>query len=65
MAVLEVDLGLDSVSMISTHARGCRRVVETWERLSVGSTARCAYEVALHDAEELCADLNLSRNAAA
>lgn len=29
LAVLEVDSDLSQVSMISTHARGCHRVVQT------------------------------------
>lgn len=58
VAVLEVEAELDSVSMISEHALGCVQVVETWERLNVGSTAACAYEVALAEAQELCDELN-------
>jgi hypothetical protein len=58
VAVLEVDSGLDSVSMISARARGCRRVVETWERRHIGSTDRSAFFRALAEAEALAAELN-------
>ena len=44
--------------MISAHARGVVRVVETWERCNVGSTSRCAYERAWTEAEEMAAELN-------
>ena len=58
VAVLEVDAVCQSVSMISDHARGCRRVVRTWERCNVGTTDRCAYAQALAAAYELAAELN-------
>lgn len=58
VGVLEVDLGLRHVSQISERARGCARVVRTWERLNVGKTARCAYDRALDEAERLAAELN-------
>ena len=58
VAVLEVEQGLEYVSMISPRARGCARIVETWEKLNVGSTPRCAYERALAAARALAADLN-------
>jgi len=44
--------------MISTHARGVVDVVETWERLNVGKTDRCAYARALAEAEALAAKIN-------
>lgn len=56
VAVLEVDCaGLPS--MISDRARGVVRVVRTWEKLNVGSTDRCAFEVALAEAYALAAKL--------
>lgn len=58
VAVLEVDRPLKEVSMISERAKGCVRVVETWERLNVGTTDRCAYAKALAAAEALAAELN-------
>lgn len=46
VAVLEIED--DAVpKMISARARGVIRVVETWERLNVGVTERCAYQRAL------------------
>lgn len=58
IAVLEVDPDVESVTMISTHARGVREIVRTWEKLNVGTTNRCAYAKAMEEAEELCAELN-------
>jgi hypothetical protein len=53
VAVLEVEPGIERVAMISDRARGVRSVVQTWEALNVGSTARCAYARALADARAL------------
>lgn len=58
VAVLEVEEGVQAVSMISERARGVVRVVRTWERLNVGKTSRCAYAVARAEAEELARELN-------
>lgn len=58
VAVLEVEAGLERVSSISERARGCVRVVETWEKLNVGKTSRCAYSRALAAAQALAAELN-------
>jgi len=63
VAVVLVDLsklpeGAGRPRMISTHARGVVDVVETWERLNVGKTDRCAYARALAEAEALAAKIN-------
>lgn len=58
VAVLEVVADALGPRMISERARGVVAVVRTWERRSVGSTARCAYQVALREAAELAAELN-------
>lgn len=58
LAVIEVQPGVDSVSMISERARGVVRIVRTWEKLHAGSTSRCARDRALDEAEELAARLN-------
>ena len=58
VAVLEVEEGVDRLSMISKRARGCVRGVKTWEKLNVGKTEKCAYRVALAEAEALAATLN-------
>lgn len=60
IAVLEVKVGA-LPKMISERARGVVRVVETWERLYVGSSPRCAYEIALAVAHEMCDVLNQRR----
>jgi hypothetical protein len=39
VAVLEVEDGVMQVKMISSRARGVRRVVRTWERLFDGKTS--------------------------
>ena len=57
VAVLEVEDGLVP-TMISTRAKGVRRIVRTWERLFVGKTERCEYRIALAEAEALAAKLN-------
>ncbi len=58
VAVLEVDVDREGVSMISERARGCHLIGETWERLYDGKTDRCAFAVALAAAEELASELN-------
>lgn len=58
VAVLEVEEGLEQVSMISERARGCVRVVDMWDRLNVGKTSACAYRVALAEARAMVAELN-------
>lgn len=58
VAVLEVDADRDSVAMISTRARGCRRIVSYRGKLNVGSSGRDAYSVALREAYGLAARLN-------
>lgn len=59
VAVLEIDTDIGSVSMISSRARGCHRVVKTWELCYVGSTDRCQYGRALAEARELADQLNV------
>jgi len=56
VAVLEVEAGTEP-AMISERARGVVRIVETWERLSVGKTNRCAAARAVAEAEALAARL--------
>ena len=57
IAVVEAE-GDTIPAMISERAKGLVRIVQTWERLSVGKTDRCAYAVALVEAGELAALLN-------
>jgi len=62
IAVVELDEAYaefnDRPAMISERALGVVRLVETWERLHVGKTARGAFQVAMLEAIELCAELN-------
>jgi hypothetical protein len=57
VAVLEVLPGVTRASMISDRAINVLRVVATWEACNVGKTRRCAYQVALADAEALASQL--------
>ncbi|MFA6094168.1 MAG: hypothetical protein WC986_14615 [Elusimicrobiota bacterium] len=57
IAVLEVEPGVESVKMISTHARGVVQVVATWEKLHAQGKVT-AYDRAMVEAEALCAKLN-------
>ena len=57
LGLLEVEPGVESVAMISPHARGVVRVVRTWERLNAGTSARCAAARARVEAEERKAEL--------
>ena len=50
MPVIEVEPGVKDVAMISDRARGAIRVVEVWDR--------CAFAIALAEAEALAATLN-------
>mgnify|MGYP003146662474 CR=1 FL=1 len=58
VGVLEVEDGIDRVSMISDRARGAIRVVEVWDRRNIGTTDRCAFAIACREAAELAAELN-------
>ena len=62
-AVVQVDMdalpeGRVVPAMISERARGVVCIVETWESLNCGTTDRCAYAVALREAEALADELN-------
>ena len=35
-----------------------QRIIETWEKLSVGKTERCAFQIALKDAQKKLEKLN-------
>jgi len=58
VCVLEVAEGIESVGRISERDREVVQVVETWEKLNVGTTERCAYEKALTAAYALADKLN-------
>lgn len=57
VAVMEVERGTIP-RMISIRAKGVVRVVETWERLNVGRTDRCAFSRAMAEARALADSLN-------
>lgn len=63
VAVLEVPVGVVKASAISERAKDVVRIVETWDRLSVGKTSRCAYAKALAEAQVLADSLNSQRPA--
>jgi hypothetical protein len=55
VAVLEVPIGVETaIIRNSTNVR----IVETWEGCNVGKTDRCAYAIALSEAEKLAEKLN-------
>jgi len=56
VAVIEVEPGVKDVAMISDRARGAIRVVEVW-----GTSDRCAFAIALAEAETLAASLNAGK----
>lgn len=57
--VAVMDVGPGTVpSMISARARGVRRIVQTWDRLNVGQTDRCAFKRALAEATRVADQLN-------
>ena len=58
VAVIEVEDGVDDVAMISDRARGAIRVVEVWDRQFWGKSNRCAFAIAVIEAEALAASLN-------
>lgn len=57
VAVVEVEAGAEP-KMISTRARGVRRIVRHYGPQSVGKTDRCAYRRTLAEAAELVVKLN-------
>ena len=58
IAIVELDDSGVVPQMISERARGCKRIVSLWDKLSVGKTDRCAYKVALAEAQAELATLN-------
>jgi hypothetical protein len=61
IAVLRVDRHERPVDWTPQTIRACRgvEIVETWERLNVGLTERCAFKRALVEANELQGRLSL------
>ena len=59
VGVGELEPGVEGPpTMLSSRSRQVTRVVETWERLNVGTTERCAYQRALREADALATKLN-------
>ena len=60
IAVLEVEDGLtpQDIRKISVRGVGVIRVVEVWDKLNVGTTARSAFHKAMAEALELAGSLN-------
>ena len=59
VGVVELEPGVEGPpTMLSSRSRQVKRVVETWERLNVGTTERCAYQRALREADALAHQLN-------
>ena len=59
VGVVELEPGVEGPpTMLSSRSRQVKPVVETWERLNVGTTERCAYQRALREADALAHQLN-------
>jgi hypothetical protein len=64
VGVLEVAADADESRLtIDERRKGVVRVVTTWEKLNVGTTARCAYQRALAEAKALAASLTAAHAA--
>lgn len=57
VALVEVEKGVRP-KMISARAKGVIQIIQTWERLNVGTSNRCAYSVALAAANDLATIYN-------
>ena len=57
-AILRHEAGPTQPKAISERARGVVRIVETWERLRIGTTERSGYKIALRKAQALAQALN-------
>jgi hypothetical protein len=62
VAIVEVDDPAIYPAMISEHARNVRRIVRHFGPRATGKTERCAYRVALAEAETMAAKLNADEN---
>lgn len=61
VAVVETDT-LAIPAFISARARHLVRIVEHWGACSVGATDRCAYRIAMAEAEAMAVKLNAEAN---
>lgn len=57
IGLMKVEKGV-TPTMISTHSKGVIEVVETWEKLNVGKTEKCAFAKALKEANVKAKELN-------
>ena len=60
VAVIETN-GVDMPKQINYRHKAVVSIVDTWEKLNVGSTARCAYQRALVEARYIARELNAGR----
>ena len=58
IGLVELDESGKIPCMISARARGCRRVVRTWDRLNNGKTENCKFRKTLAHALELLSEMN-------
>lgn len=63
VAVVEVRDPKAPVPAIDERGRNVVRIVETWERLNVGRTDKCAFERAMAEARAMADELNDERGA--
>jgi hypothetical protein len=61
IAVVECDSN-NLPKQINPKHKSVKRIMQKWERLNVGRTNRCAYQIALVEAIELCEQLNKGSN---
>jgi len=57
IAVVETD-GISMPKQINSRHKAVKRIVELWDRLNIGTTDRCAFKVALREANEMADRLN-------
>ena len=67
IAILRVDHHEREIGYVPKTIRAVRgvEIVRTWERLNVGKTERCAYKVALAEAQQALTDMRAETRAEA
>ena len=60
VALIELEEGFTDCAMISTRARGVKRIVREWGPCHVGKTKKSAYQIALGEAQLMCDMMQVS-----
>ncbi len=58
IGLVELDGSGKTPCMISARARGCKRVIQTWDRLNNGKTENCKFQKTLAYALELLSEMS-------